>query len=157
MNDRGVRIKYGNFAPGAKESFVASTSDSKFNTLSQFQQYIPNFPNYTNPCEMYQTLLDGTSMPVPSYPSKFTYLGLWSKQISGEDGLFESPIVLEMIAGGQFVSQAISFNFDIYNGIFCNKLNIKWYRDDELLSNLDFYPNAAQYSCENQVKYPIKQ
>ena len=38
MNSRGVAIRYGDVAPEAKENFVPTASESKFDTLEQLQQ-----------------------------------------------------------------------------------------------------------------------
>ena len=66
MINKGVAIRYGDVAPEAKENFRPTSNSSKFNTLAQLQQYNLNFPNYANPCELYQTVLDGTASAFPS-------------------------------------------------------------------------------------------
>ena len=38
MNSRGVAIRYGDVAVEAKENFVPTASESKFDTLAQLQQ-----------------------------------------------------------------------------------------------------------------------
>lgn len=88
MNNKGVAIRYGDVAPEAKENFVPTASESEFDTLSQLQQYNLDFPNYANPCELYQTVLDGTASAFPSVPEQAN-LGLWSERLSAENGNFE--------------------------------------------------------------------
>ena len=164
MNNKGVAIRYGDVAPEAKENFVPTASEIKFDTLAQLQQYNLNFPNYANPCELYQTVLDGTASAFPSVPEQAN-LGLWSERVSNDDGLFvdnegnEEPIVLTLTSEGQYSSQGFTLTFDTYNGIYCNHLNIKWYRNGEIIKdeegkeqNKDFYPDNAFYFCHNQVK-----
>ena len=156
MNNRGVAIRYGDVAPEAKENFIPTASESEFDSLAQLQQYNLNFPNYANPCELYQTVLDGTATAFPSMPEQAN-LGLWSKQISNDDGTFTTPIVLTLTANGQYSSQGLTLTFDTYNNIYCNHLNIKWYRDGQLIvddgksMNIDFNPDNAFYFCRNQV------
>lgn len=156
MNNRGVAIRYGDVAPEAKENFVPEASESEFDTILQLQQYNLNFQNYANPCELYQTVLDGTATAFPSVPEQDN-IGLWSKQISNDDGTFTEPIILTLTADGQYSSQGLTFTFDTYNNIYCNHLNIKWYRngqlivDDGKLMDIDFNPDNAFYFCRNQV------
>ena len=76
MNNRGVAIRYGDVAPEAKENFVPTASESEFDTLAQLQQYNLNFPNYANPCELYQTVLDGTATAFPSVPEQANFIGV---------------------------------------------------------------------------------
>lgn len=156
MNNRGVTIRYGDVAPEAKENFVPTASESKFDTLAQLQQYNLNFTNYANPCELYQTVLDGTASAFPSVPEQAN-LGLWSRQLSNDDGTFTTPIVLTLTSNGQYSSQGLTFTFDTYNQIYPTHINIKWYRNGQLIvddgksMNIDFYPNNAFYFCRNKV------
>jgi hypothetical protein len=155
MNNKGVAIRYGDVAPEAKENFVPTASESQFNTLAQLQQYNLNFPNYANPCELYQTVLDGTASAFPSVPEQAN-LGLWSEQVSNDDGTFTEPIVLELESVGQYSSQGLTFTFDTYNGIFATRLSIKWVRitDEgiETLAEQEFTPDNAFYFCHKQVE-----
>ena len=106
MNNKGVAIRYGDVAPEAKENFKPTSDSAKFDTLEQLQQYNLNFPNYANPCELYQTVLDGTATAFPSVPEQAN-IGLWSKQISNDDGTFTNPIILTLAADGQYSSITI--------------------------------------------------
>ncbi len=155
MIKKGVSIKYGNIAPGAKEGFVPTSSEKEFDTLFQLQRYNLNFPNYANPCEWFRTILDGTALPVPSNVQNAN-VGLWSEQISGEDGTFEEPIVLTLESQGNYTSAGLTLTFDKQNSIYPTHLNIHWYRvsEDETidLGEKDFYPTDSVYFCENQVE-----
>lgn len=155
MMNKGVAIQYGDVAPEAKENFVPTASEKEFNTLAQLQQYNLDFPNYANPCELYQTVLDGTATAFPSVPEQAN-LGLWSEQISNEDGTFTKPIVLELKSEGQYSSQGLTLTFDTYNGIYATRVGIKWLRiTDEGITTLDekeYNPDNAFYFCRNQVE-----
>ena len=158
MTNSGVSIRYGDVAPEAKENFMPTASESKFDTLAQLQQYNLNFPNYANPCELYQTVLDGTATAFPSVP-KQANLGLWSEQLSNNDGTFTEPIVLTLTSEGQYSSQGLTFTFDTYNQIYPTHINIKWFRYaegtmTELSPNggVNFYPDNAFYFCRKQVE-----
>ena len=155
MNNKGVAIRYGDVAPEAKENFVPTASESEFDTLAQLQQYNLNFPNYANPCELYSVVLDGTATAFPSVPENAN-LGLWSEQISNDDGTFTEPIVLELESVGQYSSQGLTLTFDTYNGIYATRLSIKWLRiTDEGITTLDekeYNPDNAFYFCRNFVE-----
>lgn len=155
MNNRGVAIRYGDVAPEAKENFVPTASESQFNTLAQLQQYNLNFSNYANPCELYQTVLDGTATAFPSVPENAN-VGLWSEQISNDDGTFTTPIVLELESEGQYSSQGLTLTFDTYNGIYATRLSIQWLRITgegiTTLAEQEFTPNNAFYFCRNFVE-----
>lgn len=155
MKNRGAAIRYGDVAPEAKENFVPGASEQEsFVDLTQLQRYNLEFQNFANPCELYQTVLDGTAPAFPSVPEDYN-IGLWSTQISNDDGTFDTPIVLTLEAEGQYSSQGITLTFDNYNGIFANLLNIKWYRITsegiEPLSDMDFTPTGTPFFCRNKV------
>lgn len=155
MMNKGVAIRYGDVAPEAKENFYPKSSEKAFDTLAQLQQYNLNFPNYANPCEKYSVVLDGTPQAFPSVPEQAN-LGLWSEQISNDDGIFTEPIVLELESVGQYSSQGLTLTFDTYNGIFATRVGIKWLRiTDEGITTLDekeFTPDNAFYFCRNFVE-----
>ena len=161
MMNRGLAIKYGGVAPEAKENFVPTASESEFNTLSQLQQYNLGVHNYANPCELYQTVLDGIAAAFPSVPEQAN-LGLWSERISNNEGLFvdengnAEPIVLTLTSEGQYSSQGLTLTFDTPNGIYATKVNIKWLRiTDEgitTLSEKEYNPDNAFYFCRNKVE-----
>ena len=151
----GVSISYGDVAPEAKEKFNPTSDFAEFDTLHQLQQYNLNFPNFANPCEKYSVALDGTASAFPSMP-KNENIGLWSEQISNDDGTFTEPIVLTLRSEGQYSSQGISLTFDTYNGIYATRVGIKWLRiTDESITTLaeqEFTPDNAFYFCQKKVE-----
>lgn len=156
MNNKGVSIHYGDVAPEAKENFVPTASEKEyFVNLSQLQKYNLTFPNYANPCELYQTVLDGTAEAFPPNP-EIENMGFWSEQLSNDDGSFSEPIVLEFESDGQYSSQGITLTFDTQNNIFAKRLGIKWYRiigeETTKLSEKEYEPNNSLYFCRNFVE-----
>lgn len=147
-----VSIKYGDVAPEAKESFEAYTNDSAFDTLEQLQKYNLAFPNYENPCESYAVALDGEAVPFPSNPEN-SNVGFWSKALSGADGTFGNPVVITLESDQKFASSGFTFTFDTLNDVYPTHINISWYEDDISLSNMDFYPNNSNFSCQNKVDF----
>lgn len=151
MSRRGVEIHYGDVAPEAKENFVPISSEQEnFVTLGELQQYNLEFQNYINLCELNLMVLNGDGQPFPDAPENEN-MGLWSVQLSQDDGTFEIPIVLTLTAGAQYSSQGLTLTFDTQNNIFANHINIKWYRNEEVIDDKNFEPNTAKYYCQNKV------
>lgn len=149
---KGVLIRYGDIAVGARERFELDTSDkSYFSNLMQLKKKI-SFPNYTNPCELYSTVLDGSSLPLPSDTENGSF-GWWSDQISNEDGSFDSPIVLIATSADMFSSSGITVVFDTTNNVYAKKVNIKWYKDGEIISEKTFFPDSSTYFFNNKVEF----
>lgn len=150
----GVEIAYGDIAPDAKENFDVEVSENQFDTIGNLQKYNMHLYNYANPCELYQALLDGTAKALPSNP-KTANIGLWSKQLSNDDGTFTEPIEITLTSNGQYSSQGFGLTFDKFNNIYATNLNIKWYRitdsGQELLFDIDFVPTSSFYFCQKQV------
>lgn len=148
-----VRIDYGGVAVGAKEDFVPYITDkADFVDLSELQQDGLNFPNFGNPCDLYSVALDGSVSAFPS-DTDSENLGWWSGQISSDDGTFETPIIATFSSIGLYTSSGITLTFDTYNGIYATEINIKWFKDDTLLSDMDFSPDSAFYVCSNKVEF----
>lgn len=145
-------IKYGDVAVGAREDFSPSSSDkANFTNFSNFNRNV-SFPKYTNPCELYSTSLDGSCLLVSGSRKKES-VGWWSNQISDDDGAFEYPIVMTATAQALYSSIGITLIFDEENNLYANDINIKWYKDGELLSDKYFNPDSANYFCANRVDY----
>ena len=145
-------IKYGDVALGAREDFSPSSDDKAyFTNFSNLKENI-SFSKYTNPCELYSTTLDGSSLLLPQNPESVN-LGWWSEQISGDDGAFAEPIIMTSVANDFYSSIGITLVFDEENEVYANNINIKWYRDNEIISDNDFQPNNANYFCANAVDY----
>lgn len=155
MMNKGVAIQYGDVAPEAKENFYPRASESEFDTLSQLQQYNLDFPNYANPCELYQTVLDGSGVAFPPVPED-VHIGLWSSQISNDNGIFAYPVLLELESAGQYSSQGLTLTFDTYNNIYATRVGIKWLRitgdSETVLAEKEYTPDNAFYFCRNKVE-----
>ena len=152
---KGVAIKYGDVAPGAKESFVPYTDQSLYETLPQLQLYNERFENYGNPCEQYLLPLDGETLALPENPSSTT-LGLWSSQLTDGNGEFATPIELVLESVDQYSSQGITFTFDTNNNIYPQRIKIEWLRITQdsitILSEKEFFPDNPFFYCENWVE-----
>lgn len=148
-----VRIDYGGVAIGAKQDFLPTITDkADFVDVSELQKDGLSFRNIGNPCELYSVALDGSVSAFPSDMEEEN-LGWWSEQLSGEDGKFETPIEATFTASAYYTSSGITFTFDTHNGIYATDVNIKWYRDNTLLADMDFSPNSAFYFCAKKVDF----
>lgn len=146
----GVTIQYGDIALGAKEAFVAEAVDKEpFVDLSQLQRNNVT-TQYGNPCEAYNVALDGNASVFPSNP-QYEDMGLWSRQLSDENGFFTTPIVLTLTSEQPFTTNGFTFKFDTVNGIHPTHVNIIWYIGDDVLAEQDFFPVSAFYYCKKTV------
>lgn len=154
---KGVSITYGDVAPEAKENFDIKVSEKKFDTIGNLQKYNMQLYDYANPCELYQTVLDGTATALPSDLAAVN-IGLWSEQLSNDDGTFTTPITITLTSEGQYSSQGFTFTFDKFNEIYPTRLTIQWFRvtsegiDDLSNGVVEFNPTSAMYFCRNQVE-----
>lgn len=87
----------------------------------------------------------------PDSPGSFTW-GLFSKQISGADGTFETPITLTLVLSDLFSSIGLTLCFDPYGPTWCCDLQIQWWRDGAVIRTKDFAPDAWQYVCYEEVR-----
>lgn len=150
---RGVAISYGDVAIGAKESFSYTPSESQFSVgyIEQLKQYNMQLYNYANPCEKYQTLLDGSQIAFPS-KTVTANVGLWSVQLSRDDCTFATPITLTLENSGQYSSQGFTFTFDKFNDIHPAKMTIQWYRGNTALTDpIEYNPTSGFYFCRKKV------
>ena len=153
----GVSIKYGDFAPEAKENFEADvTSKAPFVNLKEFNEYNLRVGDYANPCEGYQTLLDSTAEIFPDNAENIK-TGYWSDSVSDENGKFPEPIVFTFIAdtkdgARKYTSSGVTLTFDTDNNIYPKYVKVQWYRvngeTEELLHEQEYTPNSAFYFCQ---------
>lgn len=143
-----VKIKYGDVAPEAKENFNIGFSDqAEFVNTDQLKRYNASFENVGNPCELYNTVLDGNARIFAEQEKAY-----WSNSICDGNGTFAEPIVLTLAADGQYTSIGLTFEFDSGNGIYCNDLSIEWFRNNEKIDEADFEPNSELYFCQKNVE-----
>ena len=87
----------------------------------------------------------------PDSPGGLTW-GLFSKQISGEDGTFGVPITLALVLSELFSSIGLTLCFDPYGPTWCCDLQIQWWRAGTVIRTKDFAPDAWQYVCYEEVR-----
>lgn len=145
-----LTITYSDAPVGAKEATTPSTDD-----LQDF-------------CRLYDIFRDGNTAPqhatfedgywelgtefklFPDHPEEVTW-GLFSKQISGEDGTFARPIVLLLVLSALYSSIGLTMEFDPYGPTWCCDLEIQWWRSGEVIHTQEFHPDTWQYFCQAEV------
>lgn len=79
-------------------------------------------------------------------------MGWWSKEMSNENGVFETPLTLQIDFTETHSSLGLTFVFSEI-GDYCNSLNIKYYdKDNNLISNVNFAPDNYKYVANNIVE-----
>lgn len=78
--------------------------------------------------------------------------GYTSSQISDANGEFIDPPTLRIRFDRLKTSRGITLNFNGISGDYASKLNIKWYKNGDLVESLDFSPTSSTYFCEASVK-----
>lgn len=156
INSKGVIIKYGDVAPGAKENFTTQVDGqiAYYSNLDLFKEYNVDYKYFSNPCELYETPLNGRPVLFPNKPYDHNF-GIWSNEVSDQNGDFSKPLVMILTSKGQYSSQGITIKFDLDNDIYAKEVNIKWLRvtDDgeEKLAEETYTPNTAEYFCQNKI------
>lgn len=93
-------------------------------------------------------VLDGTFKNFPDNPQGLGYI---STIMSDENGEFSIPIVITRSYNGNYTAPGLMIEFDSNTNTYAKNINVKWYRDNTLLSDKDFIVNSAMYFCSNEV------
>lgn len=145
-----TKIVYKDIAPGAAEETTVAMSDLQpFTPISELMT--GGTAQKISTLEDGYSLMDDTFLLFPDDPSE-VWWGAWSKSMSGEDGTFETPIVLTLTMPQLHTSVGLTFEFDPFEPNWCTDLNVKWYNGNTLLADQDFAPDAASYACIYEVR-----
>ena len=141
-----LTIIYKDEPAGAKEATTPSTDDLQdFCNLAD----ILKDGNKAPQCATFETgyWVLGTAFKLfPNDPKGLPW-GLFSKQISGEDGVFQKPIVLALGLSKLYSSVGLTLEFDPSGPTWCCDLEIQWWRSGQVIHTQEFQPDAWQYSC----------
>lgn len=144
-----IKIIYKDIAVGSKTAFAPTASESASVSKPADLNHDYDFESFGT-CELNQFLLDGGQSVLHDDLTNVP-LGLWSNQLSDDDGAFATPITLTLTASGLYSSQGITLTFDPDIGVFATAVNIKWYNGTTLLYDADFTPDSANYFCSEKV------
>ena len=93
-------------------------------------------------------LLDGSFINFPNEPIGLGYI---STSMSDANGDFVNDIVITRTYTINYTSPGLMIEFDTNTDDYAADVNVKWYRDSTLLSDLDYTVDSAMYFCENPV------
>lgn len=173
QNMEGLKIVYDDLAPYAKENstvFFATTGLKPRIGLHPEKGLHPKttgigkeypelkrndvtYPGYAL-CLPRFSLLNGKYINFPDNPLPYGYI---SPEVSNSDGNFgynediKVP-VLTVFFNQKFTSVGILITFNIMSGDYCPQIKVKWYSDNVVLSDMDFFPDSARYFCNNYVR-----
>jgi hypothetical protein len=139
-------VLYKDIAVGADEdATVSSTNTAEFSQIDNLPFGFEHNPVAT--FEPNSWVLNGSRSFVDTQN-----LSLWSKELSGYDGVFTKKPVITVEFDEQYSSLGITLVFDQTTGEYCASVNIKWYQGGTIKSNVDFTPNNDVYFCKNKVE-----
>lgn len=139
-------ILYKDIAVGADENAVVTSGSAQdFSDVTRLPFGADSVRIAT--LEANHWLLDGTFQMIDPWTP-----GFWSATMSDENGLFENPPEIDISFSKQFSSTGITLAFDTAANNWPIRVNIKWYQQSELKSDMDFTPDAATYFCVNKVE-----
>lgn len=156
-----VKISYGAFALGAKDHLTVDALEKlDFIDLNELKRNDLRVGNYANPCEQYQTLLDGSMLVLPEDKESID-LGYWSEKITDEDGVFwegqyQSAVGIYLTLDEFFSSSGITITFDTDNNIYPTKVEVIYYQStdeyEESLSKKTFTPDSPVFFFAQPVE-----
>lgn len=173
QNTEGLKIVYDDLAPYAKENstvFFATTglkpriglhpgiglhpkTTGIGKEYPELKRNDVTYPGYAL-CFPRFSLLNGKYINFPDNPLPYGYI---SPEVSNADGYFgynediKVP-VLTVLFNQKFTSVGILITFNIMSGDYCPQIKVKWYSDNLVLSDMDFFPDSARYFCNNYVR-----
>lgn len=104
-------------------------------------------PTYATVCELNQTLLNEEQLDFPAAPASVKW-GLFTSTLSGADGTFETPPVLDVSFSAPVDSAGITLTFyDVYP----RSMQVVWYSGETILCSETFSPDGFTYFAARAV------
>lgn len=148
-----ILIKYTDIAVGAEGTFdVEYASMLPASNTDLVKQEGIMFNRYDIPFELNSMILDGESEFLPDGEAR-GQIGFISQAITNSSAKFETPIAFNLTSKGLNTSSGVGIVFDEKKSIYATHLNIKWYNDDGLIADEDFYPTGSNYFCSHYVEF----
>lgn len=145
----GLKIVYDDIALGAAENNTAETPDKDYYVNLQDLKEGVEFPDYALCLPRYAKMDGGYS----NAPDQLKEMGYVSDSISGPNGAFAVPPAITFSFSQNYSSVGVTLRFNDYTEDRCSRINIKWYRDEELLKDQDYEPDSYNYFCYGVVDY----
>lgn len=90
-----------------------------------------------------------TDIEEPTLPGELPSIFLYPS--TGYQKEIKAP-ALAITFNRKFTSVGILLTFNDMSGDYSNSINIKWYSEEKLLSDMDFQPDQSKYFCNNYVQ-----
>lgn len=87
-------------------------------------------------------LLDGTFKTFPDAPTQMEYV---SEEMSNEEGIFNTPIIMTRTFTNRYSATGLSIKFDTNTGDYCTEFKVQWFRDDEEITSVICYPTGCEF------------
>jgi len=95
-----------------------------------------------------QWTLDGSKQLLPDTPKGMW----WSSQISDGQGNFKTPLVLQYNLEQSISTSGITFTFCPAEQLWCSKVQIRWYREGQLVSQIVAAPDRPKWVLQHAVE-----
>lgn len=139
-------ILYRDISVGAAEdASVSATGSMDESDVSSLIDGITSTPIAT--LEHNNWVLDGTFDFLDN-----SEIAFWSAEVSDDDGEFSTSPVIKILFDSQYNSTGLTLTFDPATGLYCSKINIKWYQGEMKKESADFYPDSTKYVCNQTAK-----
>lgn len=147
-----LTITYVDEPVGAREATSPSVDDSlqDFCTLGDILKEGNTAPQYATFEDGYWVLGQDFKL-FPDSPEGLSW-GLFSKQMSGEDGTFSKPVTLTLVLDGLYSAVGMTLEFDKYGPTWCSDLQIQWWRSGAVIHTQDYQPDSWQAICYAEVR-----
>lgn len=144
-----VTIAYEDIAVGAAEAATPSAADIQSFCTAADILADGKAPKAAT-LEQDYWRLDGTWPLFPETPAESKF-GIWSNAMTGSDKAFTVPQTVVIVLSSQFSGTGITVYFDEHGPTWCTDMTVAWYRDNILLSSVDYAPTGPEYFCKNTV------
>ena len=149
-----LKISYGLLDVTAADDATSSCTDiQQFSDIQAI--HTPDLDNLvTKPwatLEKNQWILDGSKRQWPDMPENEP-VGIWSKQISGDDGMFADPIMLTIDFNEKHTSEGLTMYFRPDSMDFPSEMRIDYYGTNGLILAKTFTPDSPVYFAEGQAE-----
>lgn len=138
-------ITYRDISPGAARSAVFSGQHYEpFSHLAELRN--TNEQENIVSLETNLWILNGTYKVLGNQVIPF-----WSNVLSDKNCYFHEYPTITIDFQSQYSSPGITFQFDDLPGTYCTELNVKWYRDGEIVADTDFFPASNYAICTEKA------
>ena len=147
-----IRVEYGVTTAGAKEGFTPELLNcAEISKADDLKQDGLEFKNFSNPCEKYSVLLDGTHFPIPEDISDEN-IGVWSEYASNAMGVFDIAVpFIRLVSSESFSTEGLTLTFDTQNNVYPLEMTISWYKGDDLITTKEYSINTPIFSVYEAV------